>query len=93
MTKQSATDTFEAQKEKLQEIIDKLADQFDLSEEDLATAKEWGIALLVTGVSAYLVFRLLRRVFGSSEEEVVLEEEPDSDEDESPSRRQPHLQV
>jgi len=67
MAKHSATDTFEAQKEKIEEIIQKLAAQFDLDEEDLATIKEWGIALLVTGVSVYIVYQLFQRMFGSDD--------------------------
>ncbi|MGB3588621.1 MAG: hypothetical protein WBA23_18885 [Tunicatimonas sp.] len=69
MAKHSAQDTFEAQKEKIQEIIEKLAVQFDLDEEDLGTIKEWGTALLVTGVSVYIVYQLIQRLLGSDQEE------------------------
>ena len=79
MTTQSTSDTFEAQKEKLQEIVHKLAEQFNLSEEDITTAKEWGIALLVTGVSVFIVYRLFQRIFGVDKEVPVMEAEPESD--------------
>jgi hypothetical protein len=81
MATQSATDTFEAQKEKLQEILHKLAAQFDLDEEDVTTAKEWGVALLVTGVSVYIIYRLFQRMFGVEKEVVVEEDEPEGDSD------------
>ncbi|MEO0333490.1 MAG: hypothetical protein AAF223_17700 [Bacteroidota bacterium] len=68
MAKRSASDTFDAQKEKIQEIIEKLAVQFDLDEEDLTTIKEWGVALLVTGVSIYIIYQLVQRLVGSKEE-------------------------
>ncbi|WKN40922.1 hypothetical protein [Tunicatimonas pelagia] len=68
MAKHSAYDTFEAQKEKIQEIVEKLAAQFDLDEEDLTTVKEWGVALLVTGVSIYIIYQLIQRLLGSDEE-------------------------
>ena len=74
MAKQTAYDTFDAQKEKIQEIIEKLAAQFDLDEEDLGTIKEWGVALLVTGVSVYIVYQMIQRLLGSDE---VHEEEED----------------
>ncbi len=74
MAKQSAYDTFDAQKEKIQEIIEKLATQFDLDEEDLGTIKEWGVALLVTGVSIYIIYQLVQRLLGSDDE---YEEEDD----------------
>lgn len=83
MAKHSTTDTFEDQKEKLQEIINKLAAQFDLDEDDVTTAKEWGIALLVAGVSIYIVYQLLQRLFGSDDEVVVEEEYDDDDDDDS----------
>ena len=82
MPKKSATDTLEAQKEKLQEIINKLADQYDLSDEDLNTIKEWGIALLITGASAYIIYRILQGVFGFGDDEEEIEEEPEMEEDE-----------
>ncbi|MEQ9437927.1 MAG: hypothetical protein RIG62_02725 [Cyclobacteriaceae bacterium] len=81
MTKQSATDTFEAQKEKVQEIVNKLADQLNLDEEEIGKAKEWGIALLVTGVSVFIVYRLLQRLFGVDKDVPVMEAEPESDPD------------
>jgi adenylate kinase family enzyme len=74
MAKHSATDTFDAQREKIEEIIQKLAAQFDLDEDDLETIKEWGIALLVTGVSVYIVYQLFQRMFGSRDEKDYREE-------------------
>ena len=74
MAKHFASDTFDAQKEKIQEIIEKLAVQFDLDEEDLSTIKEWGVALLVTGEAIYILYQLIQRLVGSKEED---EEEND----------------
>ena len=73
MPKKSATDKLDDQKEKLQEIIEKLADQYDISDEDLNKIKEWGIALLITGVSAYIIYRILQGIFGFDDEEEVIE--------------------
>ncbi|MEM9671893.1 MAG: hypothetical protein ACFB15_19700 [Cyclobacteriaceae bacterium] len=74
MAKHSATETFDAQREKIEEIIQKLAAQFDLDEDDLTTIKEWGIALLVTGVSVYIIYQLFQRMFGSDDDRDYREE-------------------
>ncbi|MEM6844833.1 MAG: hypothetical protein AAF944_16555 [Bacteroidota bacterium] len=74
MAKNSSYDTFDAQKEKIQEIIEKLAVQFDLDEDDLTTIKEWGVALLVTVVSVYIIYQLVRRLIGSKEEDEEYED-------------------
>jgi hypothetical protein len=60
MTTHNGKDQLEDQKEKLFEVLADLQESLDLDEEDVEKLKEWGIKLLLVGVSAYLVFRLLK---------------------------------
>lgn len=73
MAKHNATETFDDQKEKLFEAIDELRESLNLSDEDMEVVKEWGIKLLVTGVSVYIAYRLIRTLLGYKKGVPVLE--------------------
>lgn len=60
MTTHNGKEQLEDQKEKLFEAIADLQESLDLDEEDMQKIKEWGGALLVAGVSAYVIYRLLK---------------------------------
>ncbi|MGB3851546.1 MAG: hypothetical protein WA958_16380 [Tunicatimonas sp.] len=60
-----------ANKKKWNQLVDRLQQQADLTDEEVITLKEWGVALLVTGVSVWILYRIVRRIFGSSKKVVV----------------------
>lgn len=64
------TEPLELQKEKLFEAIADLQESLDLGDEDVQKIKEWGVGLLVAGVSFYVIYKLLKSVFKGSSLEV-----------------------
>lgn len=79
MAKHKSTETLEDQKEKLFEAIDQLKESLNLSDEDMEVVKEWGVTLLVTGVSVFVVYRIIRSLFGYKKGVPVIEAKPSSD--------------
>lgn len=69
MSKRKNTETLEDQKEELLKAIDELRETLNLDEEDMETIKDWGVAILVAGVSAFVIYQLIKKVFGKKEEE------------------------
>lgn len=69
MSKRKNTETLEDQKEELLNAIDELRENLNLDEEDMETIKDWGIAILVTGASALVIYQLIRKLFGKKEDE------------------------
>ena len=65
----------QANKQKWNDTVEKISQQLNLSEEEVITIKEWGVALLVTGVSAWLLYRLVRKIFGPSKKTVKIKVE------------------
>ena len=62
----------QANKQKWSDTVEKLRKQLNLSEEEVITIKEWGVALLVTGVSGWILYRIVRKIFGSSKKTVKI---------------------
>ena len=62
----------QANKEKWNDTVEKLREQLNLSDEELTTLKEWGVALLVTGVSVWILYRIVRNIFGPSKKTVKI---------------------
>ena len=73
----------QANKKKWNDTVAKLGKQLNLSEEEITTIKEWGVALLVTGVSAWILYRIVRKIFGPSKKTVKIKVE-------QPSAKQKH---
>ena len=48
-----------------------LQQRFNLTDQEVITIKEWGLALLVTGVSAWVLYRIVRTVLGFNSKKVV----------------------
>ena len=70
-----------ANKQKWNDIVEKLRQRLNLSDEEVVTIKEWGIALLVTGVSVWILYRIVRKLFSSSKKTVEIKiERPEKDE-------------
>ncbi|WKN32274.1 hypothetical protein PZB74_02765 [Porifericola rhodea] len=57
------TERLDEQKEILFDALASLQDSIDLDEEDIQKLKEWGAGLLVAGVSAYVVYKILKSAF------------------------------
>ncbi|MFP4089996.1 MAG: hypothetical protein ACLFUB_09570 [Cyclobacteriaceae bacterium] len=70
MFKKKEQDSLEDQKEALFEAIDELRNSIDLEDLDLRKIQEWAIPLLVAVFSAYLAYKLLKDLFGTSNVEV-----------------------
>ena len=64
-----------ANKKKWNDTVEKLRKQLNLSDEEVITIKEWGVALLVTGVSAWILYRIVRKIFGPSKKTVKIKVE------------------
>lgn len=77
MSKRKNTEKLEDQQEELLKAINELKETLNLDDEDMETIKDWGIAILVTGVSAFVIYQLIKRIFGQKEEEAQ-EDIPDS---------------
>ena len=65
----------QANKQKWSDTVEKLRKQLNLSHEEATTIKEWGVALLVTGVSAWILYRIVRKLFGPSKKTVKIKVE------------------
>ncbi len=70
MAKHNEMDELEDQKDKLFEVIADLQESLDLDEDDIQSIKEWGVKLLVAGVSAFVIFRLIKSMTHGSSVEV-----------------------
>lgn len=57
------TESLEEQKEKLFEAIAHLQESLDLDDEDVQKIKDWGLGLLVAGISVYVIYKLLNSAF------------------------------
>ena len=71
-------DRLEARKKQLNEAIERLRHRLNLNDSDTITAKEWGVALLVTGASVWVVLRVLMKVLGIGgrrKKEVIIQTE------------------
>ena len=60
-----------AKQQRWNDTVEKLRQQLNLSEEEVITIKEWGIALLVTGVSVWILYRIVRTILGFGRKKVV----------------------
>ena len=77
----------QANKQKWNDTVEKIRRQLNLSDEEVITIKEWGVALLVTGVSVWILYRIVRKIFGSSKKTVKIEvEAPSSSEKHKPRK-------
>ncbi len=63
-----------ANKKKWHQLVERLQQQTNLTDEEVITIKEWGVALLVTGVSVWILYRIVRKIFGPSKKIVVEKE-------------------
>lgn len=72
MAKHNSTETLEDQKEKLFEAIDQLRESLNLNDEEMRLVKDWGVALLVTGVSVFVAYRIIRSLFGYKKDVPVI---------------------
>lgn len=63
-----------ANKKKWNQLVERLQQQTDLTNEEVVTLKEWGVALLVTGVSVWILYRIVRKIFIPSKKVVVKKE-------------------
>lgn len=63
-----------ANKQKWHQLVERLQQQTNLTDEEVVTIKEWGVALLVTGVSVWILYRIIHKIF-SSPKKVVVEKE------------------
>lgn len=63
-----------ANKQKWHQLVERLQDQTNLTDEEVVTIKEWGVALLVTGVSVWILYRIVRKIFGSPKKVIVEKE-------------------
>ena len=61
----------EVKQQRWNDTVEKLRQQLNLSEEEVITIKEWGIALLITGVSAWVLYRIVRTILGFGRKKVV----------------------
>ena len=70
-------DQLEARQKQLNEAIERIRHRLNLSDSDTITAKEWGVALLFTGASVWIVLRVLKKIFGikSKQKEVIVQTE------------------
>lgn len=65
----------QANKKKWNDTVEKLRKQLNLSDEEIVTIKEWGVALLVTGVSGWMLYRLVRKILGLNQKKVEIKVE------------------
>ncbi len=75
MSKIKNMDQLDEQKEAIFNMIDDLRDYLDIDLENLdsESIKEWGKSLLVAGIGAFLIYKLINGIFGSKK--VELEED------------------
>lgn len=69
----------QANKKKWNDTLKKLKQQLNLSDEEITTIKEWGVASLVTGISFWILFRIVQKLFGSSKKKVEINVEQPKD--------------
>ncbi len=79
MSKRKNAEKLEDQKDELLKAIDELRETLNLDEEDMETIKDWGIAILVTGVSALVIYQLIKKLSGNKKDDE--QEDDDHDED------------
>ena len=75
-----------ANKQKWHQLVERLQERTNLTDEEVVTIKEWGVALLVTGVSVWILYRIVRRIFVPSKK-VVVEKEVVRKDDEPSNQR------
>jgi hypothetical protein len=63
-----------ANKKKWNQLVKRIQQQTDLTDEEVITLKEWGVALLVTGVSVWILYRIVRKIFIPSKKVVIKKE-------------------
>ena len=70
-------DQLEARQKQLNEAIERIRHRLNLSDSDTITAKEWGVALLFTGASVWMILRVFKKIFGikSKQKEVIVQTE------------------
>ena len=77
----------QANKQKWNDTVEKLRQQLNLSDEEVITIKEWGVAVLVTGVSVWILYRIVKKIFGPSKKTVEINvEAPPSDRQYKPKK-------
>lgn len=68
MAKKNTTESFEDQKEKLFDALEELQESLNLSDEEVQTVKEWGVTLLVAGVSVFVIYQVIKKLFGNKKD-------------------------
>ncbi len=63
--------TNEAQQQRWSDTVEQLRQRFNLTDQEVITIKEWGVALLLTGVSAWVLYRIVRTILGFNSKKVV----------------------
>ena len=61
----------EVTQQRWNDTVEKLRLRFNLSDQEVVTIKEWGIALLITGVSVWVLYRIVRTILGFSSKKTV----------------------
>lgn len=61
----------EVDQQRWNDSIEKLRLRFNLSDQEVVTIKEWGIALLITGASVWVLYRIVRTILGFSSKKTV----------------------
>jgi hypothetical protein len=64
MSKTEQMDQLEDTREALFNMIDELRDTLDLEDLDIETIKEWGRSLLIAGVAAFVIYKVIRGIAG-----------------------------
>lgn len=65
MAKKNTTESFEDQKEKLFDALEELQESLNLSDEEVRIVKDWGVTLLIAGVSVFVIYRVIKKLFGN----------------------------
>lgn len=61
----------EVTQQRWNDTVEKLRLRFNLSEQEVVTIKEWGVALLITGVSVWVLYRIVRTILGFNSKKTV----------------------
>lgn len=80
--------TQDAKQQRWNDTVEKLRQQLNLSEEEVITIKEWGVALLITGVSVWVLYRIVRTILGIGRKKVVKVKVKPPKEKRKPRRKQ-----
>ena len=68
--------TDQVNQQRWNDTVEKLRLRFNLSDREVVTIKEWGIALLITGVSVWILYRIMRTILGFSSKKTVVKVPP-----------------